>query len=595
MKTRHRPNLGYDEVPGASYDEARRARENSRARRFDGGGSGRGDRGLHTILAVAAVIAVIVVGRLLWLQVFTASDLSSKAETQRTNTITLHAKRGTIYDRNGNVLAMSVDCKTIYANPDEVNDPSTAASIIASALGGDESDYLEKLQDDTTFVYIRRQVDEDTAEQLEQSLSDAGIEGIYFLEDTKRVYPYGSVAGQILGAVGVDGDGLSGLELYYNSILEGTDGEMLMETGEDGTPIAGAASDVTEAQDGTDIVISIDINIQQVAEEQISAGVTQYGADSGSVMVTDPQSGEILAACSTPLLDLTDTSSATTAAYTLKLTSSVYEPGSIFKVLTAAIGIDDGLMNTETTWSVPAKIKAGDDYVTDDDDRDYTMDMSLREILRRSSNVGMSLVAQDEIGSERFSEGVSAFQIGTATGIDYPGESSGIVKSLDEYDGSTLGNMAFGQGLAVPMVQMVKAVGSIANGGTLYTPHFLISEGGQSADWPSTGTSVSAETAAEVTDMMRTVVDSGTATNADVEGYDVAAKTGTGQQINDDGTGYKDDSYMSSMIGFANASDPDVLVYVGLNGTSYHGSAAGSMFSAIMSEALSDLGVKPSE
>jgi cell division protein FtsI/penicillin-binding protein 2 len=590
---RHKPRLGYDEVPGASYDEARRSRE--RSRRSGGADSGGNDKGLHTILVIAVAIVLIVVGRLLWLQVFTASDLSSKAEAQRTNAITLHARRGTIYDRNGNVLATSVDCKTIYANPEEVNDPSGAADMIAEVLGGSASDYIDKLQEDTTFVYIRRQVDEDEAEELQQKLSDAGVEGIYFLDDTKRVYPYGSVAGQILGVVGVDGDGLSGLELYYNDVLQGTDGQMLMETGQDGTPIAGAPAEVTPAKDGTDIVISIDINIQQVAEEQIAQGVKDYNADSGSVMVIDPQTGEILAACSTPLLDPTDTSEATADAFSLKFVSSSYEPGSIFKVLTAAIGINDGLMNTETTWSVPAQVKAGDDYVTDVDGRDYTMDMSLREILRRSSNVGMSLVAQSDIGAERFSSGVSAFQIGTATGIDYPGETAGIVKTLDQYDGSTLGNMAFGQGLAMPIVQMVKAVGSIANGGTLYTPHFLVSEGDQAADWPSVGTSVSSEACSEVTDMMRTVVDSGTAVNGDVEGYDVAAKTGTGQQVNDNGVGYKEDSYMSSMIGFANASDPSVLVYVGLNGTSYHGSAAGPMFSAIMSEALSDMGVKPSD
>ena len=246
-----------------------------------------------------------------------------------------------------------------------------------------------------------------------------------------------------------------------------------------------------------------------------------------------------------------------------------------------------------TTWVVPGKVKVGDSYVGDSDGREATVVYSLRDIIAYSSNAGIAMAAQDNIGAKRFAEGVAAYQIGQATGIDYPGEGDGIVKTLDEYDGSTLGNMAFGQGVAVPMIQMVKAIGSIANGGTLYTPHFLMVKGGKEVSWEATGTTVSADTCSAVADMMHSVAEYGTGTDVEVDGYKVAVKTGTGEQVNEDGSGYLQGKFVSSMIGFANVEDPEVLVYVGLNGTGYHGSAAGGMFSAIMSEALSDTGVAP--
>lgn len=584
---------GFGDVPGASYDEARRNREEKRRQRFGSQGQGATDYGFAIIFRWFLAVAIVVAARLLILQVIDAPKLAATGKAQRTNTIALHAKRGTIYDRNGNVLAVSEDCKTIYANPKEISDVRKAARALAKVFGGMSSDYIPKLRQDASFVYVRRQVDTKLAKELQTELEKNKLTGIYFLDDTKRVYPYKGVASQVLGVVGVDGEGLSGLELYYEDILHGSDGEMIMERGLYGEPIAGATAEITPAKNGADIMIGLDINIQQVAEEQITEAVKTYTADSGSVMVTDPTTGEILAACSTPLLDLTDLSEAEDAAYTLRPVTSSYEPGSIFKVLTAAIGVDNKLMEDTSTWTVPAEVKVGDNYVTDVDNRDYTMTMSLREIMRRSSNTGMALIGQQVIGPKRFSQGVDDFHIGHKTGIDYPGETKGIVKTMKQYDGSTLGNMAFGQGLAIPMVQMVEAVGSVANGGTLYTPHFLKTKDGKEVEWKSHGKSVSSKTCAMVTDIMRTVVDEGTAMDGDVEGYDVAAKTGTGQQVTEDGSGYKPDSFVSSLIGFANASDPRVLVYVGLNGTGYHGSAAGPAFSAIMSEALSDMGVRP--
>lgn len=581
-------------MPEASYDEASRARWRTRTSIPGGSGPGGGERGPRMILICMLVVFACVAARLVYLQVIDASELSAAAQENRTNVVTLHAKRGTIYDRNGNVLAMSVDCKTIYCNPQAVSNPSAIAEILADELGGEVSDYTSTLTSDTTFAYIEKQVDTDIADEIEQRLDDEDLEGVYFLDDTKRVYPYGDVGGQVLGVVGSEGSGITGLEYYYDDVLSGTDGQMTIETGATGTPIAGGVSEIQEAQDGEDIVISIDISIQQKAEEVIPEAAETYNADSGSVVVMNPKTGEIYAMCSTPLAKITDLSNTSSESLQLKPVTSSYEPGSMFKVITVSIGVELGLFDADTVYNVPAALLVGDDYVTDDDGRDYDMDMTVREILRRSSNPGAALLGQEVIGAERFSEGVAKFGIGQLTGLDYPGESTGIVKSLDEYDGSTCGQMSFGQGLAVPMIQIVRAFAAVANDGIPNTPHFLISKGGEEVDWPSGDRIISKETADEVTDMMRTVMTEGTGQNGQVDGYDIAGKTGTGEQASEEG-GYAENKYVSSLCGFANADDPSVLVYVGLNGTPYLAlSSAAPPFKEIMTEAVSDLGIAPS-
>ena len=537
------------------------------------------------------VLFALVVARLLWLQVIDAPNLSTKAQSLHTTNVTLTAKRGTIYDRNGNVLATSIECRTIYCNPKEVTNKPTCAQELANALGGTADDYLSTLSQDTTFAYVQRRVDTDVAEDLLSTLSEDGITGVYALTDVKRVYPYGAVGGQVLGFVDTDGNGITGLELQYDDILKGTDGELVMERGRDGQPVAGGASQIHEATDGQDIIISLDINIQQVAETQLAQAVEDVKGESGNAMVTDPKTGEILAACSTPYADLTDPSGITNEGLKLSSVSDSYEPGSTMKVLTMAIGYDTGTITKNSTFSVPPTVKVGDDDVSDADDRDYTMDMTPTEIMRRSSNTGAALVGM-AIGADNFSAGLAKFGIGQKTGIDFPGEADGIVPSRDQYTGATTGAAAFGQGIAFPSVQLVRAVGAVANGGTMMTPHFLVQKGAETVDWGE-GERVISEEAAEcvVGDMRAVVQDDGTGRKANIAGYDVVGKTGTGEQASSEG-GYVENRFMSSFIGFANGNDAAVLCYVGINGTSYHGSAAAvPSFVAIMNEALTDLNV----
>ena len=572
----------------SSYDEAIRGQERERRRR----GAPRPSESRLPLPIILCILFALVVGKLVWLQVVEAQGLSAKAQSVATSSVTLTAKRGTIYDRNGNVLATSVECRTLYCNPKAITDKGAVAQVLADKLGGSASDYLETVSQTTTFAYLKRQVDTDVATAVTTELAQRKLEGVYTLPDVKRVYPYGSVAGQVLGFLGTDGHGLSGLELQYDDVLSGTDGKMLMERGLDGTPVAGGASQIEEATDGTDIVVSLDANVQQVAEEQLTQAVADAKAVSGNVVVTDPATGEIIAACSLPLYDPTNSSTLTNDALKLTSVSDSYEPGSTFKILTMAIGYDTGTIDKNSTFTVPAKVKVGDDYVTDDDGRDYTMDMTPTEIMRRSSNAGAATVGMT-IGADKFSAGLERFGIGSKTGIDFPGESAGIVTPRDQYTGASVGSMSFGQGVAFPSMQLARAVGAVANGGVLTTPHFLVQKGADKVDWGKGSQAVSADAASAVTDDMRVVVEDGTGKKAKVDGYDIVGKTGTGEQASSEG-GYQENHFLSSFVGFNAGDGQRVLCYVGIYGTAQHGStAAAPAFSAIMGEALTDLGVQP--
>lgn len=564
---------------------------------------------MRILIALAAAAFVIVFLRLVYIQVVDGPRLAKRAEDRRTNVVTLNAKRGTIYDRNGNVLAISVDCKDIVCDPTTVmktvkNEKGKTsqttdgaaddiADVLVEVLGGDRDTYLEALtRTGTRYAYLSKRVDVSKADQVAQELSDKGLSGVYYESNTKRVYPYGTTCAQILGYVNQDGAALSGLEYYYDDVLKGSDGQRVYEASRNGTPIAGGVSDTIAARNGTDIVLSIDIDLQEECESIISEGAKTYEAESGSVMVTDPKTGEVYAAASTPLPDFSNLADA--SALNLKLVSDSFEPGSVFKVLTTSIGLEIGTLTKDTTFNIPAEVLVGDDVVHDDDNRDYSEDMTVEQALAKSSNVAMAYYVQNVIGSKNFADGVQKFGIGQKTGIDFPGEAAGIVRGYDDYDGSTAGSMAFGQSLAIPLVQIVRAFGAVANDGVPTTPHFLVSKGGDEVDWPVGERIISKQTADTETEMMRAVMTDGTGVNGAIGGYDIAGKTGTGEQADENG-GYKEAHFVASLCGFANAEDPQVLVYVGLNGIPYLASdSAANVFRDVMEQSVTILGIAPS-
>lgn len=532
------------------------------------------------------------IARLADFQIVSAERYQGEADARRLTSQTLYAKRGTIYDRNGNVLVSSVECKNVYINPQliEKDQRKKAIRALVDVLGVDE-DYVTDLVDsDTTFAYVKRQVDEEDAD----TLAEKGIAGIEFEPTIKRVYPYDNLASQVLGIVNVDNEALSGLELQYDEVLTGVNGYLARERGRDGSFIAGGAYEKVAAQDGMDVVLSLDVTIQRAAEDAIAEAVEKVAAKYGSVIVTDPTNGEILAACSYPTYDQTDLSNASSADMNLRVVTDVYEPGSVIKPLVVGAALETGTIEATTTFSVPPTVKAGDDDVSDVDKRDFTMTMDPREILRRSSNTGMVIIGE-KLGADNFDEHViKNYGFGQSTGIDFPGESLGIIKDRDEYDGASVAAMSFGQSLAVEPVQMVRAMSSIANKGIMTTPHFLKTRAGEEVDWTDgEERAMSEETAATLADMMRTVVDEGTGELAQISGYDVSGKTGTAERAGEDGTGYQKNNNMASFCGFVSTEDPRVMCYVTLDGTAAQSYAATPVFKAVMETALPTLGINP--
>lgn len=521
-------------------------------------------------------------------QIFYHDENMARVDARRLAAQTLYAKRGTLYDRNGNVLASSVECANVAVNPQIVKDSERVVAALVDVLGVDEDQTRKDVAGEGTWVYIKRRVDAEDVEALEKK----GLSGIEFEPTIKRFYPYGTLASQVLGVVNIDNEGITGLELQYDEVLTGVNGQIVRERAADGSYIAGGAYSKVAAQDGCDLVLTLDANIQRAAEDALAEAVEKSGAHYGSVIVTDPTTGEILAACSNPTYDPTDLSSARTEDMNLRVVTDAYEPGSVFKALVCGMGIDLGLMDVDTTFEVPASVKAGDDDVTDVDDRDYGMTMTLREIMRRSSNTGMVLVGK-EIGADSFASYIDSYGIGAVSGVDFPGENRGIVKARDEYDGASVAAMSFGQSLAVSPIEVMRAISAISNGGVMTCPHFLKASRGEEVDWSEhDARAISKNAAAQVADMMRTVVDEGTGSGGQVEGYDVSGKTGTAQRASEEG-GYQEGSFMASFMGFAPTDDPKVQVYVTLDGTSYTSAAAAGPFAKVMAASLSALGVSP--
>ncbi len=304
----------------------------------------------HGLLAGGFLAAsAIVLARLSEIQVFNTDWYREQANARRVSSQTLYAKRGTIYDRNGTVLVSSIECKNVYLNPSLIKKKQRRRAIdaLVDVLGMDE-DVVEDLVDrEGTFVYVKRQVDEEDAELLAKK----GIAGIEFEPAIKRVYPNGSLASQVLGVVNVDNEGITGLEKQYNEVLTGVNGSLMRERARDGSFIAGGAYEKVPAQDGMDIVLGIDANVQRVAEDAIAEAVERVGATYGSIIVTDPTTGEIIAACSYPTYDPTDLASASNASMNLRVVTDVYEPGSVFKTFVSAAAIEHkGL--TPRRWCV---------------------------------------------------------------------------------------------------------------------------------------------------------------------------------------------------------------------------------------------------
>ncbi|MHB1477068.1 MAG: peptidoglycan D,D-transpeptidase FtsI family protein, partial [Coriobacteriia bacterium] len=463
------------------------------ARRRRGAGKERPQpAGRFSSLTVILLVGLAVVaGRLVYVQVIEGPEYAEAAAKQRTRDITINPERGFIYDREGEVLAESMEARTIYAVPGAVRDKTGAAAAIAGAIGGDAAGYEEKLTRDSNFVYLARKIDVAQAE----SLRALEIEGIGFLEDSRRVYPSNELACQVLGFVGVDDEGLSGLELYYEDLLGGSPGRLIGERDTGGRPIPGGVTFEEEAIDGEDIVLTIDKDIQYQAQIALAEAVQKWGAKAGSVIVMDPRNGEILAMASYPQFNPNRFGEAGEDAFRNRAIVDTYEPGSTIKSLTAAAVIDAGLYSPQSVLDLPPTIEIGGRTIHESHDR-TAVSWTLTDIVTQSSNVGAVKLGL-ALGEDGLYDYFSRFGLTEKTGVDYPGEVKGWLGTTDQWSPSSLATITFGQGVSVTPLQLTRALAAIANDGFLVTPHFLKEAAAESEKAPQLATkrAISEETA----------------------------------------------------------------------------------------------------
>jgi len=545
------------------------------------------DRRIGLLFALFVLALVAIVARAAWVQAVRGGDLRAEAQSQQSETVEVPAARGAILDRKGAELAVSEDAVTVYATPYQVENPARAAERLAEALGVEEQDVLEALGDpESGFAYIARKVDLETARKVRK----LDLAGIGTLPDSRRIYPQGELASQLIGSVGTDNQGLTGLEQAHEDVLRGTPGEREVVRDARGDELE--RSTLVTSEPGSELTLTIDAHLQAKTEGVLAGLAETYDPAGATAIVMDPRSSEILAMANHPTSDPSDPGSATPAELANRATGHTYEPGSTFKAFTVAAALEEGIVAPETTFDLPPTIRVADRTIEESHERGQVT-LSVSEILAQSSNVGAVTVGL-ETGAERFDEWVRRFGFGEPTGIDFPGEEQGIVPKPEDYSGSTMGNLPIGQGLSVTPIQMAAAYSAIANGGVLRPPRLVLEADGEPMEKPRGHRVLSRENAARVRKMLEGVLaPGGTASEVEVPGYTLAGKTGTAEKVIDGE--YSDSRFIASFVGFAPAENPELLVAIMVDepkGDYYGGTVAAPAFGEIAEFALPYLGIE---
>jgi cell division protein FtsI (penicillin-binding protein 3) len=548
------------------------------------------------VLAVVVLLFLVVVGRLAQLQLVNGQRYAAFGASQRVRPVVLAAERGSVFDREGADLALSVPQHTVWADPRLVSDPQREADALAPVLGIDRGVLLRALTTpDKAFVYLARQVDDATT----QKVKNLKLDGIEFLSESKRFNPSGDLARSVLGSVNLDNLGRAGLEQQYDSTLTGTPGQLVLEQDPKGRTIAEGEHHLTPAQPGDDLVLTLDTAMQFEVERALSDQIVKMGAKGGIAIVSNPKTGEILAMAT---MDRPDDKSAPVPSTNNRALTAAFEPGSASKVITMASALEERVVQSDTTLVVPDHLKVADGMFSDHDPHP-TETMSLTDILANSSNIGTIMLGQ-KLGAAKIDEYQRKFGFGSPTALNFPNESAGLMLNLKDWSGTSIGTIPIGQGVAVSALQMLEAYNVIANGGVYVDPKLVLATVGKDGTRRPTPPSssrrvVSTQTAAQVRDMMEQVVIAGTGTQASIDGYTVAGKTGTARKPQPGG-GYQDGAgryhYVTTFGGFVPAEDPQLSAIVVIDeptATIFASGASAPVFSRVASYGLRRFHIPP--
>jgi cell division protein FtsI (penicillin-binding protein 3) len=567
--------------------------------RRSGSGLSVGQRGMRNRWGLIIMIAVLVavVGRLAFVQGVDGAAYANAAEQDRLRTYPIAALRGAVLDRDGNPFAYTVAASRVVADPTLVTHPARTARALATLLEKPEAELTEKLERDDRYVVLADKVTPETTDAIDE----LALPGISFEDDPQRLYPAGTVGGQVIGFVGRDGAGLAGIEQTFQDELAGTAGHRRVEVGSGGNPIPSGIDESTPAVDGDTVTLSLDQDLQYVTEQRLAQACSDGATTRASAVVLDVHTGQVAAMGSCPGYDPGNYSKTDPDLLGNPIVSDVFEPGSVMKAVTLSAALEEGKAKPDTVLTVNGHIQAGDRVVTDAHDHE-PIKWTVTGILAKSSNVGAIMLAR-EVGDEKLEHYLRAFGLGSTTGIELPGESAGILEDSADWTESRAANVPIGQGVSVTTLQMASIYQTIANGGVRIAPRIVDSvtdPAGRVTSAPAAETTrvISRSTAEQMAYMLEAVVGpGGTAPLGQIEGFRVAGKTGTAQRANPACNCYEGGGYVTTFVGFAPADDPQYVVAVDLErptSSAEGGQVAAPVFADVMKYALTANGVVPS-
>lgn len=541
------------------------------------------------VLAVFAVAMLAIVGRLVQLQVVQHSYWLDRAQASQERTIELPPQRGTITDRNGDVLAIDVKAMAIAVDGVNITQPDVAIGILAEELAQSRTEIAVKVNKASYFTWIDRRVDFDTAKRIRERAEDAGVYGLIFIDTWKRWYPQGQLASNLIGFVGTDGAGLEGLELAYDEHLQGKPQVARVLEGADGRTYD--IEIIEPGQRGTDLALSIDRGLQFICEEEIRRGVSQFRALGGMIVVLDPHTGQVLAMAQDKGYDLNEFWTSSAQQRRNLAVTHLFEPGSIFKVFTGLAALDNGVVSPLDTFNGNDGIDVFGHIMHNADNVSYGT-VTFGEIIEHSINTGMVRVAQ-LLGEDAFYDFLTSLGFGQTTDVGLPGEELGILRPVADWSGLALAATSIGQSVAVTGIQLARAMAVVASGGVLPTPSILLSDKEHADELLRV---CSAQTSATMLELMRTVVESGTGTWAAVDGYILAGKSGTAQKAVP-GQGYVEGKYTSLFAGVVTANTPDYVMTVILDevrsGSVSGGYTSGQIFQWVATRLIAHERISP--
>jgi cell division protein FtsI/penicillin-binding protein 2 len=514
---------------------------------------------LRTLFALFAVLVVVLSVRVVYWQTVGRSQLLTQATGQVRSDEVIQARRGTIRDRSGAILAASVELRSLYAIPARIRDKDAVARSLAVLLGRDAGPIRDRLASGADWVFIQRRLPEAAAD----AIAALRIDGLGFQMETKRLYPSDDLAAHVLGFVNDDGVGQGGVEGRYDELLRGIPGALVVERDPADRRIAIGLRQAVAPRDGADVTLTIDLAIQTSAERELRAAIEREHAAGGSVVVIDPHDGAVRAMASFPTFHPAGVAAAQPEWLRDRVANWAYEPGSVMKAVTMAGGLDSGVVTPSTTYDDKGYAEIGGRRLYNALGRVWGVS-TMTQVLEHSANAGAVFVAS-RLGGQRLYDTLRTFGFGMPTGIDLASEVAGTVRPLAEWYPVDVGTAAYGQGLTATPLQLACAYAAVANGGTLYRPYVVA--GWRDADGEhrtaplATRRAMSPQNAVALRDMLVSAVDKGLAQGARLSGFSVAGKTGTAQIPSADGR-YVDDEYISSFAGFAPASDPQFAVVI---------------------------------